>query len=178
MRKLLVPIWIHLPDLPWHYYNWSALQRIVSLNGTLLTIDKANDVKSRPNFAKVKVEVDLVVQLKFSVWAGIKEVGGTERGGFDQKIEQDYVPEYCFGCKHQGHSQERYLKLKNRDDKRDSKKEMQGNRIEPTINSIVDIQTKFDEESGAANSKGKETVSKEAGDSSKAITREGGSKHV
>lgn len=44
----LAPIWIHLPELPWHYFNWSALQRITSPIGTLLTVDKATHVKTEP----------------------------------------------------------------------------------------------------------------------------------
>lgn len=58
----LAPVWIHLPGLRWHYYNWDALLRITTPIGTLLKIDKATYIKSRPNFAKVMVEIDLSIQ--------------------------------------------------------------------------------------------------------------------
>lgn len=65
----LAPFWITLPELKWQYYNWYALQRITSTIETLLKIDKATDVKSRLNFAKVMVEVDLAI-LETSVCMG------------------------------------------------------------------------------------------------------------
>ncbi|KAG5575787.1 hypothetical protein H5410_055921 [Solanum commersonii] len=77
--------------------------RITSTIGTLLKIDKATNAKIRPNSTKVMVDIDLVVQRKKSIWVGIKEEDGKEIGGFWQEIEYDFVPYYCFSCKHQGH---------------------------------------------------------------------------
>ncbi|OIT26736.1 hypothetical protein A4A49_23984 [Nicotiana attenuata] len=103
---------------------WSALQRITSPIGTLLIVDKATDVKSRPNFSKVKVEVDLAVQLKESVWVGIKTADGVEGAGFSQKIEYDYVPGFCFNCRHQRHSNEQCLRQEDKESNDDGKKKV------------------------------------------------------
>ncbi|KAH0714762.1 hypothetical protein KY285_007591 [Solanum tuberosum] len=44
-EKSLAPIWITLPSLKWHYFNWDALLPITSTIGTLLKIDKATNAK-------------------------------------------------------------------------------------------------------------------------------------
>lgn len=46
------------------------------------------------------------MQRQDSVWVGTKDENGIESGGFSQMVEYDYVPEYCFNCMHQGHSEE------------------------------------------------------------------------
>lgn len=107
----LTPVWILLPELKWHCYNWDALLRITSPLGTLLKIDKATELKSRPNFAKVLVEIDLTKQRRESVWVGIKNDEGKKCGGSYQAIEYEFVPEYCFKCKHQDHYEDECMAL-------------------------------------------------------------------
>ncbi|KAH0769972.1 hypothetical protein KY290_013953 [Solanum tuberosum] len=55
----LTSVWINLPDLPWHFYKWDALCRIVSPIGTPIVMDKVTLSKTRPTMAKVRVEIDL-----------------------------------------------------------------------------------------------------------------------
>ncbi|KAH0777791.1 hypothetical protein KY290_009202 [Solanum tuberosum] len=88
----LSPIWITLPGLKWHYFNWDALLQITSTIGTLLKIDKATNAKTRPNSAKVMVEIDLVVQRRKSIWVGIKEEDGKEIGG---RLHQGHIEDVC-----------------------------------------------------------------------------------
>ncbi|KAG5575748.1 hypothetical protein H5410_055882 [Solanum commersonii] len=90
-EKSLAPIWITLPSLKWHYFNWDALLQITSTIVTLLKIDKATNAKTRPNSAKVIIELDLAVQRRKSIWVGIKEEDGKEIGGFWQEIEYDFT---------------------------------------------------------------------------------------
>ncbi|KAG5590301.1 hypothetical protein H5410_040815, partial [Solanum commersonii] len=58
----------------------------------------------------VKVKVDLAKPLRDFVWIGVKNEDGVERAGFKQMVEYDYVPGYCFICKHQGHFENQCLK--------------------------------------------------------------------
>lgn len=55
----LAQVWINLPDLPWHYYKWDALCRIVSPIETPLFMDKATSSKTRLTTAKLRVEIDM-----------------------------------------------------------------------------------------------------------------------
>ncbi|PHU02035.1 hypothetical protein BC332_27286 [Capsicum chinense] len=50
----LAPVWINLPDLPRHFYEWDALCRIVSPIGIPLKMDKATTTKTRPNHHQVE----------------------------------------------------------------------------------------------------------------------------
>ncbi|KAH0714772.1 hypothetical protein KY285_007600 [Solanum tuberosum] len=102
-ETLLAPIWITLPGLKWHYFNWDALLRITSTIGTLLKIDKATNAKTRPNSAKVMVDFDLALHRRKSIWVEMKEENGKEIRNFWKEIEYDIVRDYCFSCKHQGH---------------------------------------------------------------------------
>ena len=66
-----VPVWVRLPNLPVHCWNFEALQMIG--NGIGKFVDKA-DNKSIYNCARICIEVDLevglpeVVKLKVGTW--------------------------------------------------------------------------------------------------------------
>ncbi|KAH0698659.1 hypothetical protein KY284_012874 [Solanum tuberosum] len=55
----LAPVWVNLPDLRWHFFEWEALCRIVAPIGVPIITDKATLSKTRPTTTKIKVEVDL-----------------------------------------------------------------------------------------------------------------------
>ncbi|XP_070047152.1 uncharacterized protein [Nicotiana tomentosiformis] len=133
----LAPIWISLPGLKWHYYNWDALFRITSPIGTLLKIDKATDVKSRPNFAKVMVDIDLAIQRRDSIWVGTKKEGGEEKGGFWQNIEYNFVPDYYYACRHQGHVEEVCLAPNKKDNKKLVGDNIMSNKASTSVNPKV-----------------------------------------
>lgn len=99
----LAPVWVNLPDLPWHYFEWDALCRILAPIGTQIITDKATLSKTRPTTTKVKVEIDVTrpplkeVQIEITNSKGMNEC-------LVQKLEFEAIPEFCFKCKVQGHS--------------------------------------------------------------------------
>ncbi|KAH0773970.1 hypothetical protein KY290_011107 [Solanum tuberosum] len=99
----LAHVWINLPNLPWHYYEWAALCRIVSPIGNPIIMDKATLTKTRPTMAKLKVEIDLMKPLVHEVAVVIKNPKG-EIEKFYQKIEYETIPAFCAHCKIQGHT--------------------------------------------------------------------------
>lgn len=64
--------------------------------------DVATIVRSRPNLAKVRVEVDLLKPLTKYVWVG-HEGQRFSLKGHEQKLEYEGVPTFCRTCNLQGH---------------------------------------------------------------------------
>ncbi|KAH0673761.1 hypothetical protein KY284_024848 [Solanum tuberosum] len=97
----IVPIWISLPELPWHCYNKEFVTGMLSPIGKVLYLDSASIKKTRGSQARVKVQVDLTHKRPSYIWMGY--IGEDITDGRWQKIEYDNIPDYCFYCKHQGH---------------------------------------------------------------------------
>ncbi|OIT30842.1 hypothetical protein A4A49_27518 [Nicotiana attenuata] len=76
-------VWINLPGLPWHYYEWATLCRIVGPIGTPIVMDKATQTKTRPTTTKMRIEIDLLKPMITDVQVTIQnpEVtpGGTKK---------------------------------------------------------------------------------------------------
>ncbi|KAG5570406.1 hypothetical protein H5410_060172 [Solanum commersonii] len=106
----LAPVWVNLPDLKWHLFEWDAICRILEPIGTPLLLDKATLTKTRPTIAKVKVEIDLTKPLIDEV---ILEI--TNRDGLtemiNQRIKYETIPAFYSHCKMQGHKDENCRKL-------------------------------------------------------------------
>ncbi|XP_019264877.1 PREDICTED: uncharacterized protein LOC109242482 [Nicotiana attenuata] len=102
----LAPIWVLLPELPFHMFKWEYLKQVLEQIGTPMKEDITTIARTRPHMAKVRVEVDLMKALPDSVFVGIK---GDTTGlkGRDQKLEYEGVPAFCKTCKLQGHDYER-----------------------------------------------------------------------
>ncbi|TMX01944.1 hypothetical protein EJD97_023053 [Solanum chilense] len=66
----LVPIWVSLPELPWHYYNKEFITSLLSPIGRVLYLDSASINKTRGNQARVKVQVDLTKERPPHIWMG------------------------------------------------------------------------------------------------------------
>ncbi|XP_009766744.1 uncharacterized protein [Nicotiana sylvestris] len=98
----LALVWINLPDLPWHYYEWASLCRIVGPIGTAIVMDKATQTKTRPTTAKMRIEIDLLKPLITDVQVTIQNPEGIVET-FNQKIEYETVPLFCSHCRIQGH---------------------------------------------------------------------------
>nr|GMD47285.1 ABC transporter F family member 4-like [Ipomoea batatas] len=100
----LAPVWVLLPNLKAHCFSIPCIKQIVKPIGRFLHVDAATAKFSRPNVAKVKVEIDLMKPLrqKFFIRLGSK-IPGREDFGFWQSIEYEKIPPYCLTCWKQGH---------------------------------------------------------------------------
>jgi len=91
-----VPVWVRLPNLPIHCWNFEALQKIG--NGIGKFVDKA-DNKNIYNCARICVEVNLeaglpeAVKLKVGTWTHF------------QKVDYEHLPFKCRLCQEHGHFQ-------------------------------------------------------------------------
>ena len=86
----LVPIWISLPELPWHCYNKQFITSLLSPIGRVLYLDSASINKTRGSQARVKVQVDLTKERPPHIWMGY--IGEDITDGRWQKIEYDNIP--------------------------------------------------------------------------------------
>lgn len=78
-------VWIYLPDLPPIFFLKKIIFSITSVVGKSLIVDMATRNQTRPSYAKVNIEVDLVTKLPQRVWLN------------------DYMPMYSKECCLQGH---------------------------------------------------------------------------
>ncbi|TMW88919.1 hypothetical protein EJD97_017903 [Solanum chilense] len=143
----LVPIWISLPELPWHCYNKEFITSLLSPIGRVLYLDSASINKTKGSQARVKVQVDLTKDRPPHIWMGY--IGEDITDGRWQKIEYDSIPDYCFYCKHQGHKESDCI-IKQRDEENKKRKEMEKNknRKDSVQINIADIQVSKTVETG------------------------------
>jgi hypothetical protein len=91
-----VPVWVKLPNLPMHCWDFESLQRIG--NGVGWFIDRA-DNKGQYSCARICVEVDLEVGLPEAIKI---KVGDWQHY---QKLDNEQFPFKCRGCHQYGHFQ-------------------------------------------------------------------------
>ncbi|KAK4374547.1 hypothetical protein RND71_005224 [Anisodus tanguticus] len=84
-ESTLAPVWI---NLPWDYYVWNALCRIIEPIGNPIVMDKATTSKTRPSTAKLRVEIDLTKPLLHELTVEIRNPTG-ELETVVQKIRVD-----------------------------------------------------------------------------------------
>ena len=91
-----VPVWVRLPNLPVHCWNYESLQDIG--NGIGKFVDKA-DNKSSYSCARICVEVNLE--------AGLPEAVKLKLGSWSryQKLDYEHLPFKCRTCQEHGHFQ-------------------------------------------------------------------------
>ena len=91
-----VPVWVRLPNLPVHCWNYEALQKIG--NGIGKFVDKA-DNKSIYNCARICVE--------FNLEAGLPEAVKISLGSWShyQKVDYEHLPFKCRTSQEHGHFQ-------------------------------------------------------------------------
>ncbi|KAH0730085.1 hypothetical protein KY289_001273 [Solanum tuberosum] len=97
----VVPIWVALPELPWHCYNKVLLTAILSSISKVLYLDSPTSQKTRGSMARVKIQIDLTKPRPPHVWVGFKNLDPNK--GRWQKVQYEGIPDYCMYCKHQGH---------------------------------------------------------------------------
>nr|XP_027070434.1 uncharacterized protein LOC113695508 [Coffea arabica] len=105
----LAPVWFRLPKLPIHLFAKPCLFHLVSCLGTPLFVDAATSSFSRPNVARVCVEVDLLKSIPSRVWV---DMGDGD--GFWQVLIPENLPNYCSHCYRQGHG-ENHCRVKHPD---------------------------------------------------------------
>ncbi|KAK4730433.1 hypothetical protein R3W88_023421 [Solanum pinnatisectum] len=121
----IVPIWVTLPELPWHCYYMDILTPLLSPIGKALYLDSATMQKTRGSVAKVRVQIDITKDRPQHVWLGFSEKDPSI--GKWQIIEFEDVPLYCLYCKHQGHSIGE-CPVKERDEEIKKRKDLDANR--------------------------------------------------
>ncbi|KAK4439284.1 hypothetical protein Salat_0263300 [Sesamum alatum] len=93
----IAPIWLRLPDLPCHLFEKNALFSIAKQIGKPLRMDEATADLSRPNLARICVEVDLTAPRIQQIFLNIKQ------RTIKQQVIYENCPLYCNVCKHLGH---------------------------------------------------------------------------
>ncbi|OIT33273.1 hypothetical protein A4A49_24576 [Nicotiana attenuata] len=66
----IVPAWIVILELPWHFYYMEILTPLLSHVGKALFLDLASFQKTRESVAKVKMQIDLTKDRPHHVWLG------------------------------------------------------------------------------------------------------------
>ncbi|KAF3624236.1 hypothetical protein FXO37_31460 [Capsicum annuum] len=98
--------WISFPTLPPHYFVKEALFSLASAVGKPLQVDLATKNKTRPSYARVKVEVDLLADHPKRVQIQCVNPSTGEIRAKWIKIKYDFMPKYCQHCCLQGHDEE------------------------------------------------------------------------
>lgn len=96
--------WISLPYLPLNYFLKEAIFSMATVIGKPLQVDMATKNQTRPNCARVKVEVDLLTEFSQRISIGMRKKDSRETVKRWIKNKYDYVPKYCMRCKLQGHN--------------------------------------------------------------------------
>ncbi|MCE5165952.1 hypothetical protein HAX54_013388 [Datura stramonium] len=68
-----------------------------------LTIDTDTNGRTKPSMVRVRVEVNLLKKLPYSIWVGIEDENSPLKG-YAQKIEYEAMLKYCVHCKKMGHN--------------------------------------------------------------------------
>ncbi|XP_055835237.1 uncharacterized protein LOC129903717 [Solanum dulcamara] len=100
----ILPVWVILPELPWHCFHKEFVTLLLADVGQVLHLDMAFMQKTRGSVAKAKVQMDITKPRIQSVWIGFDENDDPNGEGRWQDIEYEDVPLYCTYCKHQGHT--------------------------------------------------------------------------
>ncbi|XP_009600554.1 uncharacterized protein [Nicotiana tomentosiformis] len=101
----IVPVWIVIPELSWHFYYMEVLSVLLSPIGKVLHLDLASMQKTRGSVAKAKMQVNLTQFRPHHVWLGFDE--DQDVNGDRQWLEVVYedLPTYCSHCKYLGHEE-------------------------------------------------------------------------
>ncbi|PHT27304.1 hypothetical protein CQW23_33091 [Capsicum baccatum] len=116
----IVPVWVTLPELPWHFYNKEFITALLSPVGQTLYLDTASIQKTCGSMAKVRLQINLTDELPPHIWIGFDKNDLTV--GKWQAIHYEDIPAYCSYCKHQGHLVQA-CNVKRRDDEYRKKKD-------------------------------------------------------
>ncbi|KAG5632754.1 hypothetical protein H5410_004471, partial [Solanum commersonii] len=115
----LAVVWISLPKLSPYLFAKKSLLSIASAVGKPIAIDKATQIKSRPNTTRVKVILDLMEKLPNRIRLQFVDGKSSKLIKVFQEIVYDNLPLYCNYCKHQGHDEDscRLISKRNQNNK-------------------------------------------------------------
>ncbi|XP_070041419.1 UPF0329 protein ECU02_0060-like [Nicotiana tomentosiformis] len=99
----IVPVWIVIPELPWHFYYIEVLSVLLSPIGKVLHLDLASMQKTRGSVAKVKMQADLTQFRPHNVFLGFDKDQDVNGDGQWLEVVYEDLPTYCSHCKHLGH---------------------------------------------------------------------------
>ncbi|XP_009613478.1 uncharacterized protein [Nicotiana tomentosiformis] len=100
----IVPIWVVILELPWHFYCMKILRGLLSPIGKALHLDLASFQKIRGSVAKVKMQIDLTKSRPHHVWFEFDYKQDENRDGQWLEVQYENIPEYCLYCKHLAHN--------------------------------------------------------------------------
>ncbi|GAA0186767.1 hypothetical protein LIER_34055 [Lithospermum erythrorhizon] len=94
-----VPTWVLLHDVPLSVWSVSGLSKLASKVGIPMYTDKVTKDRSRMNYARCLVEVNVGQP-------PVMEFGVTMSGGrkYVQKVSYEHYSDYCCDCKKFGHN--------------------------------------------------------------------------
>lgn len=95
----VIPVWIRLIKLPTKFWGMNSLSRIGSLFGVPLAAHSYTAYRSRVNYARILVEVDVTKPLPKSIF-----VEDEDGNVYDQAFFIEWIPAYCQKCHEVGHS--------------------------------------------------------------------------
>ncbi|XP_059310908.1 uncharacterized protein LOC132062340 [Lycium ferocissimum] len=103
--------WISFPTLALNYFDQSQLFSMALAVGTPLTLDLATKNKTRPSYARVMVEVDLLKEhpKRVAIQAVNNATGEVKTKRVT--IQYDFTPKYCKECYLHGHDEETCWKI-------------------------------------------------------------------
>ncbi|KAG8386899.1 hypothetical protein BUALT_Bualt03G0196800 [Buddleja alternifolia] len=85
----IVPVWVTFPDLPVAFYHRKSIHNIACLIGSPLKIDEATADYTRPSFARICIEINLLDPLVHEIWLG------DDDGDITQRVIYENTPIYC-----------------------------------------------------------------------------------
>lgn len=95
-RPSNVLVWVRLPSLPEGLYNQCLLKFIGETIDLVTKIDRNTDARTRGQFARLAVFVDLNQPL----------ISKIRIDGHIQRVKYESLPIVCFGCGRYGHRRE------------------------------------------------------------------------
>lgn len=81
-----------------------ALKQLSKPIGRFMAADSATLNFTRPSYARMKVEIDLLKPLITEMFVGFSTKVGNEDKGYIQRVEYERIPFYCAHCFKHGHN--------------------------------------------------------------------------
>jgi hypothetical protein len=150
-----VPVWVRMPNLPIHCWNWDSLKHIGDALGKF--IDRAHN-KDQYDCARICVEVDLevglpeAIKIKVGSWSHI------------QKLDYEQLSFKCRGCHEYGHFARNCPKISEEDKgKEEGWKQVKRSKANPKISNTAGHEKSKGNQAKDNNAPQKNLQSKESG---------------